>query len=92
MVLVIAGWELYQKQLHCKEIFRYTLSPMITKRQLGIGLALLGAVVLIGTFLVDVVGAGNFSGIGPYQRLALAGGAAVLIIGLTLIPLGDKPA
>jgi hypothetical protein len=65
---------------------------MVTKRQLGIGLSVIGGISLIGTILVDMVGAGNFSGIGPYQALALAGGAVLLLIGLTLIPLGDKPA
>ena len=65
---------------------------MITKRQLGIGLAAIGAITIIGTFIVDLVGAGNFSGIGPYQLMALIGGGLAVVVGLSLIPLGDKPA
>lgn len=65
---------------------------MVTKRQLGIGfilVALLGAGALLA---VDLVGAGDFQGIGPAQRLGLAGCALILVIGVTLLPLGDKPA
>ena len=65
---------------------------MVTKRQLGIGLSLLGALVFIGTLAIDWLGAGNFSGIGPYQRLSLIGAGLTFLVGLTLIPLGDKPA
>jgi hypothetical protein len=65
---------------------------MVTKRQLGIGLSAIGALIFMGTILVDLVGAGNFSGIGPYQRLALIGSGLTFLVGLTLLPLGDKPA
>jgi len=65
---------------------------MITKRQLGFGLSTIGVLIFIGTILVDLVGAGNFSGIGPYQRIALIGGGLSFLVGLTLLPLGDKPA
>ncbi len=64
----------------------------MTKRQLGlifIGLGVLGAVGLLG---VDLVGAGQFNGIGPTQRLGLLAAGAVILVGLTLLPLGDKPA
>ena len=65
---------------------------MITKRQLGYGLMTIGALVFIGTYLVDWLGVGNFSGIGPYQRLALIGAGLTFFLGLTLLPLGDRPA
>jgi hypothetical protein len=65
---------------------------MITKRQLGIGFILLGVVAIIATFAVDWLGAGNFQGIGPAQRLALMGAGLVIVVGLTLLPLGDRPA
>ncbi|MDX1617109.1 MAG: hypothetical protein R3300_22580 [Candidatus Promineifilaceae bacterium] len=65
---------------------------MITKRQLGIILiaaAMVGSVAIIA---VDWLNAGQFSGIGPFQRLALGGAGVVFLIGLTLLPLGDRPA
>lgn len=65
---------------------------MITKRMLGIGFAAVGLLAVIGLLAVDLVNAGDFQGIGPVQRLGLLGGAAVLVLGLTLIPLGNRPA
>ena len=65
---------------------------MITKRQLGIGFILLGLVAIIATFAVDWLGAGNFQGVGPAQRVALIGAGLVIVVGMTLLPLGDRPA
>ena len=65
---------------------------MITKRQLGIGFILLGLVAIIATFAVDWLGAGNFQGVGPAQRVALIGAGLVIVVGITLLPLGDRPA
>jgi hypothetical protein len=65
---------------------------MVSKRQLGIGLMIIGTLVFIGTLAVDLLGAGNFSGIGPYQRLALIGSGLTFFMGMTLLPLGDRPA
>jgi len=65
---------------------------MITKRQLGIGFILLGLVAIIATFAVDWLGAGNFQGVGPAQRVALIGAGLVIVVGITLLPLGDSPA
>ena len=65
---------------------------MITKRQLGIGFILLGLVAIIATFAVDWLGAGNFQGVGPAQRAALIGTGLVIVVGITLLPLGDRPA
>ncbi|MCY3779852.1 MAG: hypothetical protein OXG78_06060 [Chloroflexi bacterium] len=64
----------------------------VTKRQLGIFLALLGAVGFLALLAIDIVDIGRQGGIGPAQGLALALMAATVIIGLTLIPLGDAPA
>ena len=64
----------------------------ITKRQLGIFLALLGVAGFLALLAIDIVDAGRQGGIGPAQGLALALMAATIIIGLTLIPLGDAPA
>ena len=65
---------------------------MITKRQLGIIMTAIGALIFVGTFLVDLLGAGNFSGVGPSQRMALVGAGFTFLLGLSLIPIGDKPA
>ena len=64
----------------------------ITKWQLGAFLALCGAVGFVAILLIDVVDVGRQGGIGPAQRLALGFMFACAVIGLTLLPLGDKPA
>ena len=65
---------------------------MITKRQLGVGLTVIGLLLGIGILAVDLVGAGNEMGIGPTQRLALIAAGALFVLGVTLIPLGNRPA
>ncbi len=64
----------------------------ITKRQLGIGLAVVGAIGFLGILAIDIFDAGRQGGIGPAQSLALQLMVVVAIIGLSLIPLGDAPA
>ncbi len=64
----------------------------MSKRQLGIIFILLGAAVIAGMFLMDAVGAGQFQGIGPAQRLAMLVAGGVILVGVSLLPLGDKPA
>lgn len=65
---------------------------MVTKRQLGILFIVGGAAVIIGSFAVDLIGAGQFQGIGPAQQRALILAGLAVAIGATLWPLGDKPA
>jgi hypothetical protein len=65
---------------------------MITKRQLGIAFILLGTAAIIGLFAWDFIGAGKFQGVGPAQRVALAGAGLAILVGLTLLPLGNRPA
>lgn len=65
---------------------------MITKRQLGIIFILLGTLAIVGMFAADLLGAGQFQGVGPSQRLALLAAGAAILIGVTLLPLGDRPA
>ena len=65
---------------------------MITKRWLGIGLAAAGLLLILALLAVDLLEAGDYQGIGPAQQLGLLLGGSVLLIGLTLIPLGDRPA
>ena len=64
----------------------------MTKRQLGIVFILIGLGVVAILFIADYAGASQFGGIGPVQKLALAAGALVAIVGVTLLPLGDRPA
>ena len=64
----------------------------MTKKQLGMTFIGLGALGIVGLLGIDLLGAGQFSGIGPTQRLGLLGAGVVILVGLTLLPLGDKPA
>lgn len=64
----------------------------MTKRQLGYVIIALGLLAIIGSFVNDLLGGGDFQGIGPTQKLALIGAGVVVLIGLSLLPFGDKPA
>lgn len=66
--------------------------PPLTKRQLGWLCMSLGALALFAALAADLVGAGRFGGLGPAQRQALAGGLALVGFGLSLLPLGHRPA
>lgn len=63
-----------------------------SKRGLGWLLLISGGLGIIGIFGVDILDVGREGGIGPAQRIALGLMAVMLIIGLTLIPLGKDPA
>lgn len=64
----------------------------ITKRLLGIIFILVGALAIIGSIVMDLLGGGQFSGIGPAQQKAMLAAGIVIVVGITLLPLGDKPA
>lgn len=64
----------------------------MTKRQLGIVFILIGLGGVTVLFIADFAGASQFDGVGPMQRLALGAGALITLVGLTLLPLGDRPA
>ncbi len=64
----------------------------MTKKQLGLIFIALGVLGVLGLFGIDLVGAGQFNGIGPTQRLGLLAAGALILLGATLLPLGDKPA
>jgi hypothetical protein len=70
----------------------YSRRINMTKRQLGFTLMALGFIAAMGIFAVDLLEAGNFQGIGPAQRLALLAAGLAVLVGLTLIPLGNRPA
>ena len=64
----------------------------MTKKQLGLSFIGTGILAVAGMFLMDLIGAGQFLGIGPAQRLALIGAGVVIFVGITLLPFGDNPA
>lgn len=64
----------------------------LTKRQLGWLILSLGIVMVLASLGVDLVGAGQFNGQGPAQRQLIGAGALIALFGLTLLPLGDRPA
>lgn len=65
---------------------------MVTKRQLGIFLSLVAALVLFWIGVIDRIGIGEWGGFGPLQRIGLAGGLLLLVVGLILIRIGNRPA
>jgi hypothetical protein len=68
------------------------LNFSFTKRQLGSLLLVVGVLGVVGILAIDVLNVGREGGIGPAQRAAVMVLAGVSVIGLSLIPLGDKPA
>jgi hypothetical protein len=65
---------------------------VVTKRQLGIFVIVLSVVGALGIVAVDALGAGQWSGLGPLQRLGLGLSFVAIIVGLILVQLGDRPA
>ena len=51
-----------------------------------------GILGFIGILAIDVLDFGREGGIGPAQRIALGGCIAIVITGLTLLPLRDQDA
>lgn len=64
----------------------------MTKRQLGLLFILLGVTAVLGLFALDIVRSGQHQGIGPAQQQAMAAAGLAVLVGLTLLPLGDRPA
>jgi len=64
----------------------------MSKRQLGILFIAVGVLAIVGMFGMDLVGAGQFNGIGPAQQKGMMVSAVAIVLGLTLVPLGDRPA
>ena len=65
---------------------------MVTKRQLGLAFIAIAILAVTASFAYDMLGGGQFAGIGPAQRVALLGAGLLALVGFTLLPLGDKPA
>jgi hypothetical protein len=65
-------------------------SFVITKRLLGLGFILLGGGAIVGMLALNLLGLTQHSGIGPAQQRAMLAAAAVIFIGITLLPLGNR--
>lgn len=65
---------------------------MVTKRQLGILIIMLGLLAILGIVAVDFIGAGRWSGFGPLQRVGIGLSLAAIAVGSILVRLGDRPA
>lgn len=66
--------------------------PAITKRQLGWLIVCAGLGAAGALLAVDVFQAGQWTGLGPTQSLALGAAGGLTLLGLALLPLGDRPA
>jgi hypothetical protein len=77
------GWTIIPPVLH---------DPPLTKRQLGLLIIAGGVALAAVTLAVNLFGLGHFNGFGPAKQLALVGAAAIIVFGLSLVPLGDRPA
>ena len=64
---------------------------MITKRQLGYLLIAIGLLIIAGAIGANLIG-GRDAGFGPFQAIGLAGGAAIIVMAIPLIRLGNRPA
>lgn len=63
-----------------------------SKRLLGVVMLIAGVGGVVALLALDFITGTTDGGIGPAQRLAIGVMALVALVGLTLIPLGDKPA
>ena len=64
----------------------------LSKRRLGLLLVLTGSVGFIAVLAIDLLDAGREGGLGPAQSLGLVATILIVLVGLTLLPLGDRPA
>ncbi|MBP8002483.1 MAG: hypothetical protein KA314_23680 [Chloroflexi bacterium] len=65
---------------------------MISKRQLGFIFIGLGGLGILGSFIIDWLRVNDYGGIGPTQKLGLLAAGLLIGLGLTLLPLGQRPA
>jgi hypothetical protein len=66
--------------------------PPLTKRQLGWLLLGGGSLLILVSLGADLIGAGQFNGLGPAQKQAIAAGMGLCVLGLTFLPFGHRPA
>ena len=66
--------------------------PPLTKRQIGWLFVLAGIGLALLAVSADLIKAGRFEGFGPLQLRALGAGMLLVLFGLSLLPLGHRPA
>ncbi len=66
--------------------------PPLTKRQVGWLFVIAGGGLALVAAGADVVKTGHFAAPGPLQQQALGTGLLLLLFGLSLFPLGRRPA
>jgi hypothetical protein len=96
-ILYVDDWNCSTIEFSCLGLYLHhagaiVAGHMVTKRQLGLIFILLGLGAAVAMFAVDLLGAGQFQGIGPAQQRALLVAGLAVVVGLTLLPLGDRPA
>jgi hypothetical protein len=63
-----------------------------TKKTLGILCVAIGTLGTTAIFAVDIIDVGREGGIGPIQTIGLVIMIGLVLLGITLIPLGGDPA
>ncbi|MCD4686182.1 MAG: hypothetical protein K8S97_09620 [Anaerolineae bacterium] len=63
----------------------------LTKRQCGMVLIAVGLLLAVGMLAMELV-QGAVGGFGAIQQMGVAGGLLSVVLGVTLLPLGDQPA
>ena len=63
----------------------------LTKGHLGVILLGAGLVLFVGMFVVEAMKSQS-DGIGTVQKLGILVGVTSVVVGLTLLPLGNRPA
>ena len=66
--------------------------PPLTKRQVGWLFVIAGGGLALAAAGADLLKTGHFSTPGPLQLQALGVGALLVLFGLSLFPLGQRPA
>lgn len=66
--------------------------PPLAKRQLGWLMLAAGFILVTASLGTYLLGLGQFSGFGPAKQQMLGLGVWLLLFGVTLLPLGDRPA
>jgi hypothetical protein len=72
-------------------ISEFISKPFVaTKRLLGIGFILLGGGAIGGMLALNLLGLSQYSGIGPTQQKAMLAAAVAIVVGISLLPLGNR--
>jgi hypothetical protein len=63
---------------------------VITKRLLGLAFILLSGGAIVGMLALNLLGLSAYSGIGPAQQRAMLAAAVAIVVGISLLPLGNR--